>query len=85
MKPTYLNATEFWDLKHQIDDEVARLDWNKDECIAYIQKHYNKRSRLVMTDEQLYHLLSALKAIQPGELTQNLLTPQARSRRRKRR
>lgn len=85
MNSIYLNAIEFWNLKHQIDDEVARLGWNKDECIAYILKHYNKRSRLVMTDEQLYHLLSALKAIPTPGLTQNLLTPQARSKRRKRR
>ena len=80
-----MTLVDFWELKHQIDDEVARLGWSKDECTAYIQKHYNKRSRLVMTDEQLFHLRDTLRAKQPKNLTQNLLTHKARSRRRKRR
>lgn len=54
-------AIEFWELKHEIDDEIARLGWSKDECIAYIQKHYQKRSRLAMNDYQLKHLLSQLQ------------------------
>lgn len=52
--------TDFWKLKHQIDNEVARLGWSTEECICYIQKHYNKRSRLVMSDPQLKHMLSRL-------------------------
>ena len=45
-------ATEFWRLKQAIDDEVKRLGWTTDQCIAHIQKHYQARSRLTMTDER---------------------------------
>ena len=53
-------ADDFWKLKHQIDDEVKRLGWSIEECKDYIQKHYGKRSRLVMTDAQLKHMLCQL-------------------------
>ena len=79
-----LTSTEFWDLKHQIDDEVKRLGWSTEECIVYIKKHYSKRSRLVMTDEQLFHLRDTLRSLTPEILTQNLLSTRRESRRRKR-
>ena len=55
-----MDKIDFWEIKHQIDDEVKRLGWSTDECKAYIQKHYNKRSRLVMNDCQLKDLLCRL-------------------------
>ena len=54
---------DFWKVKHQIDDEVARLEWSTDQCIDYIKTHYNKSSRLRMTDEQLTQLLAKLRSL----------------------
>ncbi len=54
---------DFWNLKHQIDDEAARLGWSKQECKAYILKHYGKDSRLKMTDDELIDLLKNLKSL----------------------
>lgn len=78
-------AIDFWKLKHETDVLFIRLGWNKDECIAYIQSHYGKRSRLVMTDEQLVHLRDALAVIHSKQITQNLFTPRFKRRRRNRR
>ena len=58
-------AIDFWKLKHQIDDEIIRLGWTKDECISYIQQRYNKRSRLVMSDEEMISMRDELRVIQP--------------------
>jgi hypothetical protein len=80
---TTKDTTEFFKLKHAIDDQVARLGWSKERCIVYIKERYKVRSRLSMTDDQLRHLLQVLS---------NMSTPQASSksnnqadRRRKRR
>ena len=58
-----MTATEFWEIKHKIDDEVARLGWSVDYCKRYIAFHYGSRSRLTMTDAQLVHLYDALRSI----------------------
>ncbi len=58
-----MTATEFWEIKHKIDDEVARLGWSVDYCKRYIEFHYGCRSRLVMTDTQLVHLYDTLRSI----------------------
>lgn len=79
-----LTITDFWAVKKQIDAEVTRLGWSTATCIAYIQKHYGKPTRLVMTDEQLLHLLDTLKAKQSKNLTQNLLTNKLKRKGRKR-
>ena len=55
-----MTATEFWQIKHKIDDEVARLGWSVDYCKRYIEFHYGCRSRLVMTDTQIVHLYKTL-------------------------
>ncbi|MDJ0594839.1 MAG: hypothetical protein QNJ72_33490 [Pleurocapsa sp. MO_226.B13] len=52
---------DFWNLKHQIDDQAARLGWSKAKCKAYILETYGKDSRLKMTDDQLLDLLERLR------------------------
>ncbi len=58
-----LTVTEFWELKHQIDDEVARLGWSKAKCKAFIIQRYGKITRLAMSDDELLDLLKVLKSI----------------------
>ncbi len=55
-----MEELEFFQLKHAIDDQVARLGWSKERCIVYTQDRYGVRSRNAMTDLQLKHLLNAL-------------------------
>ena len=57
-----MSKIDFWKTKHEIDAEIARLGWSVDKCKDYIQKHYNKRSRLVMTDTELLDLLERLRS-----------------------
>ena len=61
--PKPLTETEFWEMKHQVDDEVARLGWSVDFCKRYIAYHYGCRSRLTMTDDQLVHLYDTLRSV----------------------
>ncbi len=58
-----MTAAEFWEIKHKIDDEVARLGWSVDYCKRYIEFHYGCRSRLTMTDTQLVHLYETLCSV----------------------
>lgn len=53
-------STDFWKLKRRVDSEIKRLGWSEEEKNKYIQKHYAKRSLLVMTDIQLRHMASRL-------------------------
>ena len=71
---------DFWKVKHQIDDEVVRLGWSTDQCKQYIHEHYNKRSRLVMSDPELTQLLAKLRS-----LTTSKVKTKASNRRSKRR
>jgi hypothetical protein len=52
---------EFWAVKQKTDALVTMLGWSKDYCKRYIQAHYGCKSRLVMTDDQLHHLLASLR------------------------
>ena len=81
MKP--LTLTEFWQIKHAIDDEVTRLGWSKEECIEFIKTRYEVRSRLAMRDVQLRDCLKYLKGLPSMPTEQELL--KARKERRKRR
>lgn len=64
-----LTIKEFWELKHRIDDEIARLDWDKSRLDDYIQKRYCKRSWLVLNDNELVHLLSILTSLTKSQST----------------
>ncbi len=70
---------DFWTTKHAIDDEVARLGWNREKCIVYIKQRYNARSRLAMTDEQLTAFLKHLQSLPSRQTT----TEKLKSRKRK--
>jgi hypothetical protein len=58
-----LSASEFWAIKHETDAIALKLGWSKDYCKRYVQVHYGCKSRLVMTDDQLHHLLTALRLL----------------------
>ena len=74
------SVIDFWQIKHQIDDEVKRLGWSTDYCKEYIQKHYGKRSRLVMSDSELTQFLAKLRSTPVVKKTSK-----ARARRNRRR
>ena len=75
-----LTKIDFWKIKHQIDDEVKRLGWSVDFCKRYTITHYNKRSRLVMSDEELLDLLDKLRNLP----TRKIIQPMSNRRRKKR-
>ena len=77
-----MDAAQFFHLKHQIDDEVARLGWSKERCIVYTQDRYGVRSRNAMTDDQLRHLLVTLKSLTKSQTTTKKLSTRKRKRRR---
>jgi hypothetical protein len=79
-----LARIDFWATKHAIDDEVKRIGWVKEECKYFIQKRYNKRSRLVMSDEQLLDLLSHLRLLPDKQKAKPTIADQRRKARRKR-
>ena len=72
----------FWQIKHQIDDEVKRLEWSTDYCKEYIKKHYGKRSRLVMSDIELTQFLAKLRTISSSENT-NQVSMKRKARRKR--
>jgi lipopolysaccharide biosynthesis protein len=81
---TTKDTTEFFALKHAIDDQVARLGWSKERCIVYIKERYGVRSRLSMTDEQLKHLLKTLSRLRiqpPSDKLNNRLDRRRRKKR----
>ncbi len=57
------NTIEFSEIIAQIDDEFARLGCQKEQRIDYVEKKYGVRSRHKLTDEQIFDLLSSLKAL----------------------
>jgi hypothetical protein len=63
MSVTSFSASEFWAIKHETDAIALKLGWSKDYCKRYVQAHYGCKSRLVMTDEQLHHLLTTLRLL----------------------
>lgn len=79
-----LTIKEFWDMKHQTDDLIAQLGWDKGRAKAYIAKHYRKKSRLVMTDEQLIHLLKTLTRLTKSQTTTGKTKKRIGQKRRKR-
>ena len=78
-----MSIIDFWKTKHEIDREVARLGWSTEQCKDYIQKEYNKRSRLVMTDTELLDLLKRLRSFCPTKSIPRM-SSRARRKRRKR-
>ena len=82
---TKLTASQFWEIKHQIDDEVARLGWSKAKCKSHIKTVYGASSRLSMTDEQLFDLLAYLRNLSATQIVPSLSRPTRREKRRRRR
>ena len=80
-----LTIAQFWEIKKQIDTEVARLGWSKDYCKDYILKHYSKRSRLSMTDSELRNLLDRLQHIGTPTEKDSLPVPKNNRREKRRR
>jgi succinate dehydrogenase flavin-adding protein (antitoxin of CptAB toxin-antitoxin module) len=69
-QPTFANKdnlsgseTESFDeLIEQTDREIKRLGWTKEQGRDYLLQAYGKRSRLMLTDEELREFLHYLKA-----------------------
>lgn len=76
-----LTVTEFWDIKHQIDDEVDRLGWSKDKCKSHIKTVYGATSRLSMTDEDLIDLLNYLRNLTVSKIIPSVSRRKPRKRR----
>ena len=77
-------AIKFWRLKKAIDKEVTRLGWDVDTCRNYIWKHYHKRTRLVMNDSQLKHMLCRLQLVESENEVEPTKTRSRQDRRRRR-
>jgi len=56
--------TDYEDVIAAIDREMARLKWTKEQGRDYLIEKYNKRSRQLLTDEELLDFLSHLKSDQ---------------------
>ncbi|WP_319422757.1 hypothetical protein [Pleurocapsa sp. FMAR1] len=78
------DAIKFWELKHAIDDEVAILGWSVTACRNVINKRYQKRSRLLLSDEQLEDLLAYLQGLNAGTDAQELAARKEKRRKRRR-
>ena len=64
-----LTIKQLWELKHCIDDEIARLGWDESRLDDYIQKRYHKRSWLVLSDDELVRLLSNVTSLTKSQST----------------
>ena len=53
---------DFTEMKHKTDLEIKRLGWTKDDGQDFLRSRYGKRSRLQLTDEQLWEFLQYLEA-----------------------
>jgi len=53
---------KFTEMKHKTDLEIKRLGWTKDDGQDFLKSRYGKRSRLQLTDEQLWEFLQYLEA-----------------------
>ncbi len=56
--------TDYEDVIAAIDREMARKPWTKEQGRDYLIEKYNKRSRQLLTDEELLDFLSHLKSDQ---------------------
>ena len=79
-----LTVDEFWEIKHQIDDEIKRIGWSKDRAKDYIKGVYDKSSRLSMTDEQLVDFLDYIRSFCPTKSIPSVSSSTRRNRRRRR-
>lgn len=79
-----LTITEFWDIKHQIDDEATRLGWSKQKCKSHIKTVYGATSRLSMSDEDLLDLLQYLRNLSTTQIIPRVSSSTRRSKRRRR-
>lgn len=76
-----LTITEFWDIKHQIDAEVERLGWTKEQCKSHIKTVYGANSRLSMSDEDLLDLLAYLRNLHSVKIIPRVSSRKAKKRR----
>ncbi len=50
------------DLIRAIDEEMKRLNWSKHDGKIYLQRTYGKKSRIQLTDEEIWEFFDYLKA-----------------------
>ena len=63
------SSSETWKLKHQVDDELHRLGWDRKKRNASIKRLYGKTSLLVLDDEQLENFAKALSNLAFSQIT----------------
>lgn len=56
-------SIDFYDLLELLDAEVNRLCWSEKQYKAYVFDNYKTHSRLLLSDEQLFDLLTKLKSL----------------------
>lgn len=79
-----MSTIDFWKIKHEIDSEIKRLGWSVAQCKNFLLWNYRKRSRLVMTDEELVDCLKKLRNINDVNIIPSVSSgKKARRRRRK--
>ncbi|MGL4879581.1 MAG: hypothetical protein ACRC8K_00770, partial [Waterburya sp.] len=54
---------DFNKIKQLTDIEIKRLGWTRDQGRSHLQKTYGKRSRLHLSNEELYNFYCYLKSI----------------------
>ncbi len=47
----------------EIDEEMERVGWTREQGIQYIEDHFQKRSRTLMNAEELSQLLNHLRKL----------------------
>ena len=58
---TELLTYEWNDLLKETDNLLSQLGWNETRARAYLLKAYGKKSRLLLTDEEMLDFLESLK------------------------
>ena len=67
-------ATDYQDLIAQTNTELKRLGWTNQQGQQYLVQTYQKRSRQLLTDEELLDFLNRLQAMETEESEDNAET-----------
>jgi hypothetical protein len=68
--PEQLSEIDYTALIEQTNIELKRLDWTSQEGRNYLIQAYGKRSRQLLTDEELIDFLKRLQAMETEELAE---------------
>lgn len=63
---------DFWEFLDLLDREAERIGWSSSRFKKYVFRKYGKKSRRLMTDEQLWELYDDLKSLPTKKKTISL-------------